>query len=70
METNRMRLMLSRGATFETLSLDDYIFGRTYIELDAKKRFRSDHVCLAFSVDGETFQRARISMFGRSSCLI
>ena len=52
-ETRRMRLFFSRGATLETLPLDDYIFGRNYIGLDAKKRFRSDDVCLALSVDGK-----------------
>ena len=48
-----MRLFFSRGATLETLPLDDYIFGRNYIGLDSKKCFRSDSVCVALSVDGK-----------------
>ena len=52
-ETRKMRFLFERGATFDTLPLEDYIFGRNYIALDGKKRFRSDDVCLALSVDGK-----------------
>ena len=53
-ETTRMRRLFEDGATFETLPLEDYIFGRNYVILDGKKRFRSDDVCLALSVDGKS----------------
>ena len=57
-ETMRMRALFASGATFDSIPLEDYIFGRTYVAIDSKKRFCQDDVCLSLSVDGKNLFRS------------